>query len=249
MYHSHCNYPNNQYCNYNGCHRPGYGYGSNCHPMPMKYQYQNGCNQNQNGCKQINYILPPAVFFQEWSNGKLKTKGCITVTVVNFDTTVNYLDRDAIIPTERYVNTGSNTKTTALFQAVTPINYTSYNCEDFKEITLSFNLQNIDYLFKELGTDSSVVVDPISNNEKPLVVHLNPDKTQVTHKLTLELPEGDDMCYTLKQVMLVIKYVYTSTCQGITLTVSDINFNLIQCYNMIDTCDQEEEEVEADEPV
>jgi hypothetical protein len=242
---TYCNYPNHHqnggYPNHQNGGYPNHQNGG----YPNHQQTSMGCtrcdrnNCSSNVCKKFTYILPQAIYFQK-ATGILWT-GCIDIKISKFNNTVSYLPVSKLLTEDRYVTVGSNKKNLTFFQAAPPSNLpgdenenklvnTSYDCDEVQPLTIILDITGLDVVFRELIFDTSSTVENF--NEKPISLLLPPDQTCVKHILTLS--DGgattDAGCIFFKTVELNVTYVYTITCNNISLNITSIIFNVKFTY-------------------
>ena len=239
---------NSTYCNYPNHHQNGNYHNNNqngCYPNNQ--QTSMGCtrcdrnNCSSDVCKKFTYILPQAIYFQEQPG--FNWKGCLSIKVSKFNNTVSYLPVDGLLQEERFVSLGINKKSLTFFQVAPPINLpgdenenenklvnTSYDCDEILPLTIIIDVSCLQVVFEELIFETSNKVEKI--NTKPITLLLSPDQTFVTRILTLS--DGgsttDLGCIIFKMVELVVTYVYTITCNNISLNIASIIFNVKFSY-------------------
>jgi hypothetical protein len=143
------------------------------------------------------------------------------------------------LPEERYVVIRENNITKySYFQAAPPSSLagqenklvnTSNDCDDVPPFSIIIDLCGLNVVFKELIVDISSATNDC--NSKPISLLLPLDQTCVKRILTLNNdPTVKINCYSLKSVELKVSYVYTITCNNISLNITSIIFNLNIIY-------------------
>ena len=235
------NHPNGGYPNHPNGGYPNHQNGG----YPNHPQTSMGCtrcdrnNCSSNVCKKFTYILPQAIYFQEKTG--FDWTGCLNIKVSKFNNTVSYLPVSKLLREDKYVTVGSNKKSLTFFQAAPPSNLpdqenenklvnTSYDCDEVQPLTIILDVSGLEVVFNELIFDTSSTVENF--NKKPIILLLPPDQTCVKRILTLS-DDGattDAGCIFFKTVELNVTYVYTITCNNISLNITSIIFNVKFTY-------------------